>query len=452
MPQVVPTIFAEEAIRGQYPGELNEGSAYMLGRAFAQVVRARKVVIGRDARASSESLAASFTKGMLEEGADVHDLGWASTPYLSFACQQADYDGSVMVTASEAGPAFNGFLLTHARGKPFTLEQGLGQMRDLLRQGLPYHRTSAGKVSAKDYSSIYLDAITRQRIIKKMTVAIDTANGMAGLVVPAILQRFPQVTLVPINFEVDGAFPNHLPNPLLPDTLIKLKGAVRLNKCDLGIAFDGDGDQIAFITPQGELLPGDFVGVLLAQRQLLRHPAETVLHDVRSSWVVAEEIKKIGGRAVETRTGSAHIKQAMRKEQAIFGIDPGMHYFYKDFYGSDNADYAMLEMLELLSEAKQPLQELVAPLKKYIQSGEIGLLVNDPQAVLAAVAEHFNNAQQKNLDGLSLTYPDWHLNIRAAQTEPIVHFNLEAKSSAVLKEKRNELAELLQPFVSQMPG
>ncbi|MFO0704789.1 MAG: phosphomannomutase/phosphoglucomutase [Candidatus Andersenbacteria bacterium] len=447
MPQVVPTIFTEEAIRGQYPGELNEGSAYLLGRAFAQVLRARKVVLGRDARPSSHSLAASFTKGLLEEGVTVHDLGWASTPYLSFACQQADYDGSVMVTASHLPADSNGFLLTAARGKPLTLERGLTELRDLLRQGLPYRPVPVGTVAAKDYSTIYLDAITRQRIIKKCTVAIDTSNGMAGLVVPAILQRFPQVTLVPINFEIDGLFPGHVPNPLLPDALIKLKGAVRLNKCDLGVAFDGDGDQIAFITPQGELLPGDFVGVLLAQRQLLKHPAETILHDVRASWAVAEEVKKIGGRPIETRTGSGHIKQAMREQQAIFAADPSMHYYFKDFYGSDNADYALLEMLELLSEAQQPLQELVAPLKKYIQSGEISLPVTDPQAVLSAVATHFKNAQQKNLDGLSLTYPDWHLNIRSALAQPIVHFNLEAKSSALLKEKRNELAELLQPFV-----
>jgi len=446
MPQVIPTIFKQDAIQGEYPGELNEGSAYLLGRAFAQLLGARKVVVGRDARPSSESLANSFIRGLIQEGVTVHDLGWSSAPYLGFACQQADYDGSVLITGPNDSYTQNGFVLTRARSMQLTFDTGIAELRDRVRNGIPDYRPAPGQHLAKDYSTIYLDAITRGRIIKKLKVAIDTANGMAGLTVPAILQRFPQLEVVPIHFAIDGRFPNHLPDLQASDALIKLKGSIKINKCDLGVAFDGDGDQISFITQQGELIAGDFVGALLAQRQLLKHSAGVILYDVRSSRALSQEVKKLGGAALVTASDGTTIKKAMRDKQAVFATTSDRHYYFKDFYNLANGDYALLELLEILSNTDQQIQELLSPLKQYVQSGPIVLPVSDPEAALTAIVAKFKAGRQAMLDGISIEYPDWHMHLDIEPDETTLRFNIEAKTSEVLKEKRAQLIELLRPF------
>lgn len=444
MPQVIPSIFKQFEISGLYPGELNEGSAYVLGRAFAQVIRARKVLVGRDARPSSDTLAQSFERGLLQEGVDVFDIGWVTEPYISFACQQADYDGSVFVTSHEPSLAIGGFILTRARGVPLTATSGLHDIRDLVRKGVPDYRVPPGQFVQKDYSSIYLETLTRQRVIKHYTVAADTGNGMAGLTIPAIMARLPQIKVVPLYFEINGQLPNRVADPLNPESLIKLKGAVRMSKCDLGVAFNANGDQVVIVTAQGELVQPDWIGILLAQRQLLKHPGGTVLHNVHSSWLTSEEIKKAGGKPIGVNVRAGDLKQAMRTHQAVFGFDSSAHYWFKDFYNTANADVALLELLELLSEAKRPLQELIAPFKKYMQSGDIVLHVTDTASVLEAMARHFAGLQQTTVDGLEIEQADWRLTVEPYQN--LVRIALEAKSSAVLKEKRNELAELLQPF------
>jgi phosphomannomutase len=446
MPQVVPGIFKTYDIRGQYPGELNEGTAYLIGRAYAQLINARKVVVGYDARPSSEKLTESFIRGLNEEGVEVHLLGLASTPYVYFATNQADYDGGVIVTASHVPGAANGFKLTRARAAAISAETGLKEILRRIQVGLPDRKLSPGQTIPKDYSSVYLDSITRNRVIGNLKVAIDTGNGMAGLTAPAILKQLPQISVVPLFIELDGSFPNHLPNPLLPETLDHLKGAIKQGKCDIGIAFDGDGDRVGFVTAQGQQVGGDIVTILLAQRQLLKHPGSVVLYDVRSSWMVPEEIEKAGGVPIEVPVGHSIIKQKMREHGAVFGGELSMHYYFKDFYSADNGDYAMLEMLELLTEAKKPLHELLEPLNRYYRSGEINLKVTDAPALLTALEKHFKDAKIGHLDGLSLSYEDWHMNVRASNTEPVVRLNIEAKTSDRLKEVRNTIADLLAPF------
>jgi phosphomannomutase len=446
MPQVVPGIFKTYDIRGQYPGELNEGTAYLIGRAYAQLLSARKVVVGYDARPSSEKLTESFIRGLNEEGVEVHLLGLASTPYVYFATNQADYDGGAIITASHVPGAANGFKLTRARAAAISAETGLKEILRRIQAGLPDRKLPPGQTIPKDYSSVYLDSITRNRVIGNLKVAIDTGNGMAGLTAPAILKQLPQISVVPLFIELDGSFPNHLPNPLLPETLDHLKGAIKQGKCDVGIAFDGDGDRVGFVTAQGQQVGGDIVTILLAQRQLLKHPGSVVLYDVRSSWMVPEEIEKAGGVPIEVPVGHSIIKQKMREHGAVFGGELSMHYYFKDFYSADNGDYAMLEMLELLTEAKKPLHELLEPLNRYYRSGEINLKVTDAPGLLAALEKHFKDARIAHLDGLSLSYDDWHMNVRASNTEPVVRLNIEAKTSDRLKEVRNTIADLLAPF------
>jgi phosphomannomutase len=448
MAHVVPGIFKSYDIRGQYPDELNEGTAYLIGRAYAQMLAARKIVIGYDARPSSEKLTESFIRGLNEEGVEVHLLGLASTPYVYFATNQADYDGGVIVTASHVPGAANGFKLTRARAAAISAATGLKEILSRIQARLPDRKLPPGQTLTKDYSSVYLDSITRNRVIGNLKIAIDTGNGMAGLTAPAILKRLPQVSVTSLFAELDGSFPNHIPNPLLPETLDHLKGAIKQGKCDLGVAFDGDGDRVGFVTAQGQQVRGDIVTILLAQRQLLKHPGSVVLYDVRSSWMVPEEIKKAGGIPMEVPVGHSIIKQKMREHAAVFGGELSMHYYFKDFYSADNGDYAMLEMLELLTEAKKPLHELLEPLKRYFQSGEINLEVRDAKGLLAALEKHYKDAKIEHLDGLSLSYDDWHMNVRASNTEPVVRLNIEAKTSDRLKEVRNTLAELITPFQS----
>ncbi len=446
MLHINPSIFKAYDIRGKYPDHLNEGSAYLIARAFAQFLKARKIVVGYDIRPSSESLFKSFVKGLVEEGVEVHVIGLASTPYLYFCANQADYDGAAVVSASHLPPDENGFKLTGARAAALSVESGLKEIQALVRAGMPDRKAVPGLVVQKDYSAVYLDAITRNRVIGNFKVALDTGNGMAGLTAPAVLARFPQIEVVPLFTDLDGRFPNHQPNPHNPETLITLKSTIKQQKCALGIAFDGDGDRVGFVTATGDTVRGDLVTALIAQRQLLKHPGETVLYDVRSSWVVPEEIKKAGGRPVETRVGHSFVKQAMRKERAVFGGEQSMHYYFKDFYSVDDGNFAMLEMLELLTEAKLPLHQLLEPLKKYHQSGEINLDVTDKTGLLAAVEEHFKGADLSHLDGLSVNFSDWHMNLRPSNTENVIRLNLEAKSSDILSTRRNELAELIAPF------
>lgn len=446
MPHINASIFKAYDIRGRYPSELNEGSAYLIGRAFAYFLKARKLVVGFDCRTSSESLFDSFVRGATEEGAEVHALGLASTPYVYFAANQGDYDGACIISASHNPPEYNGFKLTRARAVPISGETGLKDVLKLAADGMPTRRAPAGAVMRKDYLGTYLDAITRGRFIHDLKVAVDTGNGMAGSTVPRILERFPQVTVVPLFTELDGRFPNHLANPLDESTLGALKSAVNREKCDLGVAFDGDGDRVAFVTAEGRVVRGDVMTALLGQRQLRKHPGAVIGYDLRSSWSVPESIRANGGEPFETRVGHSFIKAAMRERGAHFAGELSMHYYFKDFYYTDNGDYAMLELLEIMTEAKKPLAELVAPFVKYHQSGEINLKVTDAPALLAAVEAHFKEGKIEHLDGLSISYDDWHMNLRASNTEPVVRLNMETKTSEVLKSKRNELAELIAPF------
>ncbi|MFO0702329.1 MAG: phosphomannomutase/phosphoglucomutase [Candidatus Andersenbacteria bacterium] len=446
MPQINPAIFKAYDIRGRYPAELNEGSAYLVGRAFAHFLKARKIVAGYDCRESSPSLFDSFVRGVIEEGTEVHALGLASTPYVYFAANQADYDGAVNISASHNPPEYNGFKLTRARAVPMSGETGLQDLLRLSQEGVPNAHVPAGQVVRKDYLGTYVDSITRGRIIHGLKVAIDTGNGMAGTTTPRVLERFPDVQVVPLFTELDGRFPNHLANPLEESTLDALKAAVNREKCDLGVAFDGDGDRVAFVTAAGQVVRGDVMTALLAERQLRKHAGAIIGYDLRSSWAVPEAIRAAGGEPIQTRVGHSFIKALMREKGAHFAGELSMHYYFKDFYYTDNGDYAMLELLELITETKKPLSELIAPFVKYHQSGEINLKVTDPAALLAAVEAHFRDGKIEHLDGLSIDYPDWHLNLRASNTEPVVRLNMEAKASEVLKAKRNELAELIAPF------
>jgi phosphomannomutase len=448
MLHIVPEIFKAYDIRGPYPEDLNESAAYLIARAFAQILNARKVVVGYDTRTSSPKLFDSFVRGLVEEGVEVHVIGLASTPYLYFAVNQADYDGGVNITASHNPAQYNGLKLTKARGLSLSAASGLRDILKLIQQGIPDRKVPPGQVVQKDYSSIYLDSICRNRVIGNFKVALDTGNGMGGLTAPAILKRFPQVEVVPLFLELDGRFPNHAPNPHDPDALVALKSAIKQQKCDLGIAFDGDADRVAFVTAQGELVRGDIVTVLLAQRQLLKHPGSAVVYDLVSSWIVPEEIRKAGGTAVESKVGHSNVKEKMREAGAIFGGEVSLHYYFKDFYSADNGDYGMLEMLELLTESKKPLHELVNPLKRHFQSGEINIEVADAPGLLKAVADHYKGGEVSHLDGLSVSFPEWHMNIRPSNTEPVVRLNMEAKSRDVLNAKRNELAEIIAPFRS----
>ncbi len=448
MLHVHPEIFKAYDIRGVYPKELDEKTAYLIARGYAQFLQAKKIVVGQDARPSSEKLFESFVRGLVDEGVEVHVLGLASTPYLYFAANQADYDGAVNITASHNPPEYNGFKLTRERAIPIAGDTGLKDILSIIENDLKSVRPAraAGKVVQKDYSNVYLYALTRQRAIGDFKIALDTGNGMAGLTAPSVLNKFPQLEVIPLYTEIDGTFPNHLANPLDKETLNDLREVVNREKCDLGIAFDGDGDRVAFITHKGEIVRGDLMTVLLGKRQLVKYPGGKILYDIRSSWVVPEEIQSVGGEAQETRAGHSFIKQAMRSEGAVFAGELSMHYFFKDFYTTDNGCFAMLELLELLTEAQKPLQDLIDPMKKYHQSGEINLEVADREGLINAIRERYKDGSQNELDGLSVTYDQWHFNLRASNTEPLVRLNIESKDSALLKQKRNEMAEIISKY------
>lgn len=450
MPQIVPTVFKEEQILGQYPGELNEGAAHTLARAFAVLINARKVIVGRDARASSESLASSFIHGLLDQGVEVHDIGVASGPYLGFACQQADYDGSVFVTGAHNNPDQNGFVLTRARSEPITRSTGLLELGEIIRATVPTRTRQPGTHIGKDYSSMYLDSLARKRVITEHRIAVDAGGGMAALTIPAIMQRFPEIEVVPVNMELDPHFTFRHPDPNVPDALVKLKGVVRMHKCDFGVAFDGDGSRFVVVTSQGEQLTTDQCAVLFARRALYRHPAENILYDVQSSRVLAEEIRAAGGRPVPIKAHQSEIRGLLRKEQALCVTDEHGRFYFKDYYGLANADYALLELLELLTDAKKALHTLVAESKRYMHMGDMYFVSLDKESLYNAIKKVFVAHETLNIDGLVLTHPDWHLRVHDEGHDQLYRIRLEARTPEIVRESRTKLVHLLESLTKPL--
>ncbi len=426
------TIVKAYDVRGTVPEQMNGAVAHALGVAFARFAGARTVLVGRDMRPSGEELVDEFSRGVMEQGVDVIDLGLASTDLVYYAAGTLDAPGAIF-TASHNPAQYNGVKFCLAGARPVGVDTGLVQVRDVAQQVLagagPGHAAAAGSRTTRNLLSAFADHVVSfidTTALRPMRVVADTANGMGGLVVPAVFERIPQITLEVMYGELDGTFPNHPADPLQPENQRDLQARVVSGGFDVGLAFDGDADRVFVVDETGRGLSGSTTTAMLAATILRSHPGATILHNLICSRAVPEVIREAGGVPVRTKVGHSFIKQVMADTGAVFGGEHSAHYYFLDNFRADSGLIASMFVLDELSRSQSPLSVVRKPYERYSSSGEINTQVDDPLAVIERVAASFADAAQDRLDGLTVDCGRWWFNLRPSNTEPLLRLNLEA--------------------------
>ena len=442
-----PNVFKAYDVRGIYPTELDEEGARAIGRAYVEQFEPRKIAVGRDMRASSPGMAEAAMEGAADAGADVLDLGLVGTEMVYFAVGELGLDGGIAVTASHNPKDYTGMKIVRRGALPVGGESGLAEIRERATRGVdaPGQR---GQVERYDIWPAYVDRVLSfvdVEAIRPLRVVIDAANGMGGLMLEPVLERLP-IDTVRCFFEPDGTFPNHEPNPLLPENREFVVAKVKEEGADLGAAFDGDADRCFFVDDTGEFVPGDFVTALLSEAVLEKEPGAKVIYDVRASWAVPQTIERAGGTPLMNRVGHAFIKHRMRQENAAFGGEVSGHYYFREFSQADSGVVPFLLMLELISKKGRPLSEILRPYRdRYFLTGELNTRVDDVALKLQELKERFGpEGTVSHLDGVSVDAGDWHMNVRPSNTEPLLRLNLEARSPELMERKRDEVLSVMQ--------
>jgi phosphomannomutase len=436
-------IFKAYDVRGVVPDDLDADLVRDIGAAFAAWSKAPSIVVGRDCRLSSPELAAAIADGATSQGVDVVDLGLASTGLLYFASGSLDMPG-IMLTASHNPKQYNGLKFCLAGAKPVGEATGLRDIRAMVEQGITAG-DARGTVVQRDMLGAYVEHVLTfvdVDAMRPLTIVADTANGMGGLVVPAVMARLP-VTLHHLYAELDGTFPNHPADPIDPENQRDLKAAVLEHGADIGLAFDGDADRVFLIDEQAQDVSGSLLTALVAIAMLEREPGAKIVHNLICSWTVPEVIAEHGGEAIRTRVGHSFIKQVMAETGAIFGGEHSGHYYFRENYRADSGLIAAVSALGELSKSDRPLSELLAPLRRYSASGEINSIVDDQQGRIEAIATRYADGRQDRLDGLTVQYDDWWCNVRPSNTEPLLRLNAEARTPELLAEKTAEVLALI---------
>jgi phosphomannomutase len=444
-------VFKAYDVRGLYPSELDEDGAYRIGRAYVEHFEPRAIAVGRDMRLSAPSMSAAAIEGAADGGADVVDVGLVGTEMVYHAVTELELEGGICVTASHNPKDYTGMKIVRRGALPVGGDSGLAQVRDGAAAGFG-DVSRRGEVRTEDVWRSFVDQVLSfvdVEAIRPLRVVVDAANGMAGVMLPYVLERLPQLDVVRCYFEPDGSFPNHEPNPLLPENREFIVTRTREEGADLGVAYDGDADRCFFVDDTGEFVPGDFVTALLAEAMLEkeRQPGAKVIYDVRASRAVPETIERAGGVALVNRVGHAFIKHRMRKEDAVFAGEVSAHYYFRDFSQADSGVVPFLLVLELLSRRERKLSELLGPYRdRFFLTGEINTPVADVALKLQELKERYAalGGRISHLDGISVDFDDWHFNVRPSNTEPLLRLNLEALSETVMEEKRDEVLDLIR--------
>jgi phosphomannomutase len=450
-------IFKAYDIRGLYGEEMDETTAYAVARAFVRVLgRLRekdpsdlRIGLGRDMRLTAPAMAEAFREGLLDESAGFLDAGMVATEMLYFLVGSRELDGGAMITASHNPKAYTGIKLVREGALALSGDAGIGDVRREIEAGIGPPRTRGTffeEVDIWDDYHRHVLSFIDPEAVRPLKVVVDGGNGMGGPMVGPVLEKLG-LDLEEMYFEPDGEFPDHEPNPLLPENRKLIEDRVRESGADLGIAWDGDADRCFFIDGDGVFCDGDFVCALLARAALAKSPGATILYDPRSSRAVPDLVEAEGGCSDLSRVGHAFFKQRMREEGAVFGGEVSGHYYFRDFWNADSGTIPALLMLELLSVDGRSLAELMAEFRsKYFISGEINSEVEDPEAKMAEIEELYREgAEVAHLDGVSIDHPDWHFNVRPSNTEPLLRLNLESLVSREdMEAKRDELLAIIR--------
>lgn len=454
---VDPGIFKAYDVRGIHPDQMDEDIAYRLGRAFARVISDLEQTpvdkltlgLGRDMRLTAPAMAERYAEGMRDEGAAVIDAGQVGTEQLYFLVGDRQLDGGLMCTASHNPKAYTGAKLLRRGALALSGDSGIGELREIVQAGDPGEPASErGSYEEADVAAGFQEKVKSfidMDAVRRMKVVLDGGNGMAGPMVGPVLDELP-IEQVQTYWTPDGNFPDHEPNPLLPENRSFIIKKVLSEGAELGIAWDGDADRCFFIDDTGKFVDGDFLTALLAESILAKDPGSMILYDVRASRAVRDTVERAGGTAHVNRVGHAFFKTRMRAEGAAFGGEVSGHYYFRDFYCADSGTLPALLILELLSVKGKRLSELLAPYRdNYFISGEINSEVHDQDAKMKEIEERYSDGKVDWLDGVSIDYEDWHFNVRPSNTEPLLRLNLESVVSPEhMEQKRDELLELIR--------
>lgn len=450
--KINPVIFKAYDVRGVYPQEINEEVAYLIGRAYVRFLKKKeaKVVVGQDNRLSSPVLFESLTRGLVDEGANVTDIGFSTSPMLYWSCAFFKFDGGINITASHNSSQYNGFKFVRESAVPISGESGIEEIKELVLKG-NFKEAKRGKIMKKSYLKDYINFNLKKTNVKKIKpfeIIVDTANAVSGIVVPGIFEK-TKCSIYHIYSELDGSFPNHNPDPHIEENLKGLEKEIIRRKADLGIAFDGDGDRVIFADESGKIIEGDLITALLISLILKENHGEKILCDVRSSKIVRETIEKNGGEVIMWKIGHSFIKEKMRKENIIFEGELNGHYYLRDYYFTEAPLFAVLRILEEMSEKDKKISELVAPFKKYFFSGEINFEVKEKKEALEVLENKYRSkGQMTKIDGLRIDFSDWWFLARPSNTEPILRLVVEANNQELMEQKKEELSSLIKDFTA----
>jgi phosphomannomutase len=447
--QVNPGIFKAYDIRGIYPTDLNEDAAYAIGRAFVTFLKADKVLVGRDMRTSGGQIFEAVTRGIMDQGADVVNIGMVSTDQYYFACAQLKLPG-MMVTASHNPKEYNGFKMV--RQMPYLLsgDEGIQDLRRIVENDAYAPATGKGSMTGVDLSEQFVEAVLGLIDVdalapRGLKVVADTGNGMVGPILQRVYAKLP-VELVGLYLDPDGTLPNHGLDPLQPENRAELERRVVSERADVGFAFDGDGDRFFTIDDRGQFVAGDYMTALLGRYLLQKKPGSKIVYDVRASWAVPELITASGGTPLMERVGHAFIKRRMASEGALFGGEVTGHYYFQDFNYADSGIIPSLLIMEMLAKTGKKMSELLEPLEaKYFISGEINTKVADSKAKMEELAQRYADGKIERMDGVSVSYDTWHFNVRGSNTEPLLRLNIESVASpAEMQQKRDEVLAIIR--------
>jgi len=444
---VNPAIFKAYDIRGIYPTQLDEAVAYAIGRAFVTFLAVETVIVGRDMRLSSPAMHENLIRGLTDQGADVIDVGMVSTDQYYYACAKLDQAG-VMVTASHNPAEYSGFKMVRKMPQLLSGETGIQDLRQIVENDAYAVATRQGSVVQKELSQAFVDyllGLVDVAALKPLKVIADTGNGMVGPSLKRVYDQLP-IQLTGMYLEPDGSLPNHGLDPLQPENRAELQRRVVEEGADIGFAFDGDGDRFFTIDDRGEFVSGDFLTALMGSYYLERYPGAKILYDVRASWAVPDLVEAGGGIPLIERVGHSFIKKRMSDEGAVFAGEVSGHYYFKDFFFADSGLVPSLMILEMLSKKEASLSDLLQPLEaKYFISGEINSRIEgDVKAKMQELADAFSQGKVEWIDGVSVTFDDWHFNVRPSNTEPLLRLNMEAKSKVLMEEKRDQILAIIR--------
>ena len=453
-------IFKSYDIRGIYPSELNEETAYKIGRAFVVSQQAKEIFVGKDARISSPAIFSALSKGITEQGAIVVDIGLCSTPMFYFALGFLKVKHGIMVTASHNPKEYNGFKLCKNTTVPIGGNTGIKEIEQLVEKNVFPAAKQKGKIIKKEFVDDYIKSMAfyvNQYIDsnRKLKIVVDAANGMGAYEFSLLFKKF-EIEFIPLFCDVDFTFPNHEADPLKPKNLVDLQKSVIKHKADFGVALDGDADRCFFVDEIGQIISGDLTTALISRILLEKNTVkssssknqkQTILYDLRSSHIVKETIEQQYGIPIMTPVGHANIKKIMREHNAIFAGELSGHFYYKDNYYAESSFITTALIMQLLSSSQNKLSEIAAPYRKYFHTGEINFIVKDKDSITKKIKDNFSHDETLSktfeLDGITMEFDNWWFNIRMSNTEPLLRLNLEATSRKLMEEKREIVVKMI---------